>query len=40
LHQEITVRGGTVEQRSFPDYEMVRLENAPRVPCRVRVVVK
>jgi isoquinoline 1-oxidoreductase beta subunit len=31
LHQEITVRGGAVEQRSFPDYEMVRLENAPRV---------
>jgi len=31
LLQEITVRGGAVEQRSFPDYEMVRLENAPRV---------
>jgi isoquinoline 1-oxidoreductase beta subunit len=31
LFQEITVRNGAVEQRSFPDYEMTRLANAPRV---------
>ena len=31
LYHEITVRGGAVEQRNFPDYEMVRLANAPRV---------
>jgi isoquinoline 1-oxidoreductase beta subunit len=31
LFHEITVRGGAVEQRNFPDYEMVRLANAPRV---------
>ena len=31
LFQEITVRGGAVEQHSFPDYEMLRLANAPRV---------
>jgi isoquinoline 1-oxidoreductase beta subunit len=31
LFHEITVRGGAVEQRSFPDYEMIRLANAPRV---------
>jgi len=31
LFQEITVRGGAVVQRSFPDYEMLRLANAPRV---------
>lgn len=31
LFHEITVRGGAVEQRNFPDYDMVRLANAPRV---------
>jgi isoquinoline 1-oxidoreductase beta subunit len=31
LFQEITVRGGAVEQRSFPDYEMIRLADAPTV---------
>jgi isoquinoline 1-oxidoreductase subunit beta len=31
LFQEITVRGGAVEQRNFPDYDMIRLANAPRV---------
>jgi isoquinoline 1-oxidoreductase beta subunit len=31
LFHEITVRDGAVEQRSFPDYEMVRMANAPRV---------
>jgi isoquinoline 1-oxidoreductase beta subunit len=31
LYHEITVRNGAVVQRSFPDYEMVRLANAPRV---------
>jgi isoquinoline 1-oxidoreductase beta subunit len=31
LFQQITVRGGAVEQRNFPDYEMVRLANAPRI---------
>ncbi|MEX1258886.1 MAG: molybdopterin cofactor-binding domain-containing protein [Gemmatimonadota bacterium] len=31
LFHEITVRGGAVEQRSFPDYEMIRLANAPQV---------
>jgi len=31
LFQEITVRGGAVEQRNFPDYDMVRLANAPRI---------
>jgi isoquinoline 1-oxidoreductase beta subunit len=31
LFQEITVRGGAVEQRNFPDYPMVRLADAPEV---------
>jgi isoquinoline 1-oxidoreductase beta subunit len=31
LYQEITVRNGAVVQRSFPDYEMIRLATAPRV---------
>jgi isoquinoline 1-oxidoreductase beta subunit len=31
LFQEITVRNGAVVQRSFPDYEMIRLADAPRV---------
>jgi isoquinoline 1-oxidoreductase beta subunit len=31
LFHEITVRDGAVEQRSFPDYDMIRLANAPRV---------
>ena len=31
LFQEITVRNGAVEQRSFPDFRMVQLANAPRV---------
>jgi isoquinoline 1-oxidoreductase subunit beta len=31
LYQEITVRGGAVEQRSFPDYRMIQMSNAPRV---------
>ena len=31
LFHEITVRNGAVEQRSFPDYDMIRLANAPRV---------
>ncbi|MDH3208542.1 MAG: molybdopterin-dependent oxidoreductase [Gemmatimonadota bacterium] len=31
LYHEITVRNGAVEQRSFPDYPMIQLSNAPRV---------
>ena len=31
LFHEITVKDGAVVQRSFPDYDMVRLANAPRV---------
>jgi isoquinoline 1-oxidoreductase beta subunit len=31
LFHEITVRNGAVEQRSFPDYRMIQLANAPRV---------
>lgn len=31
LFHAITVRNGAVEQRNFPDYEMIRLANAPRV---------
>ena len=31
LFQEITVRDGAVVQRSFPDYRMIQLANAPRV---------
>jgi len=31
LFHEITVRGGAPVQRNFPEYEMVRLANAPRV---------
>lgn len=31
LYHEITVQGGAVVQRSFPDYDMIRLANAPRV---------
>ena len=31
LFHEITVERGAVVQRSFPDYDMIRLANAPRV---------
>jgi isoquinoline 1-oxidoreductase beta subunit len=31
LFHAITVRDGAVEQRNFPDYEMIRLANAPHV---------
>jgi len=31
LFHEITVQGGAVVQRNFPDYDMVRLANAPRI---------
>jgi isoquinoline 1-oxidoreductase subunit beta len=31
LLQEITVRNGAVEQRSFPDYPMITLADAPRI---------
>jgi isoquinoline 1-oxidoreductase beta subunit len=31
LFQEITVRGGAVVQRNFPEYDMVRLATAPEV---------
>jgi isoquinoline 1-oxidoreductase beta subunit len=31
LFQEITVSNGAVVQRSFPDYPMIQLANAPRV---------
>ena len=31
LFHEITVRGGAVENRNFPDFNMVRLAQAPRV---------
>ena len=31
MFQEITVRDGAVVQRSFPDYRMIQLANAPRV---------
>jgi len=31
LFQEITVRNGAVLQRSFPDYDMIRLADAPRL---------
>jgi isoquinoline 1-oxidoreductase beta subunit len=31
LFHEITVRDGAVVQRNFPDYDMLRLANAPRV---------
>jgi isoquinoline 1-oxidoreductase beta subunit len=31
LYHAITVRNGAVEQRNFPDYDMVRLANAPKV---------
>ena len=31
LFHEISVRGGAVVQGNFPDYDMVRLANAPRV---------
>ena len=31
LFHEITVESGAVVQRSFPDYDMIRLANAPRV---------
>ena len=29
LHGEITLQGGAILQRNFPDYEMMRLANAP-----------
>jgi isoquinoline 1-oxidoreductase beta subunit len=31
LYHQITVRGGAVEQRNFPDYRMVRLAEAPHI---------
>lgn len=31
LFHEITVRGGAVVQKNFPEYEMIRLADAPRV---------
>jgi len=31
LHQEITVRNGAVVERNFPDYEMLRLADTPRI---------
>ena len=31
LFQEITVQDGAVVQRSFPDYDMIRLADAPRL---------
>jgi len=31
LFHKITVRHGAVEQQNFPDYDMIRLANAPRV---------
>jgi isoquinoline 1-oxidoreductase beta subunit len=31
LFHEITVQRGAVVQRSFPDYDMIKLANAPRV---------
>ncbi len=30
LFGEITVEGGAIQQRNFPDYEMLRLHNAPQ----------
>ncbi|HYA73423.1 MAG TPA: molybdopterin cofactor-binding domain-containing protein, partial [Roseiarcus sp.] len=31
LFGKITIRGGRVEQRNFPDYGVVRLSQAPRI---------
>ena len=31
LYGEITLKGGAVEQKNFPDYEMLRMAEAPRV---------
>jgi isoquinoline 1-oxidoreductase subunit beta len=31
LHHEITLKGGIVEQNSFPDYPMLQMHEAPRV---------
>lgn len=31
LYQEITVRNGAVEQRSFPDFRMVQMRDAPEI---------
>ena len=31
LFHEITVRGGAVENRNFPDFNMVRFAQAPRI---------
>jgi isoquinoline 1-oxidoreductase beta subunit len=35
LHGEITLRGGMVEQANFPDYDMVRLADAPRMDVHI-----
>jgi len=31
LYQEVTVRNGAVEQRSFPDFRMVQMRDAPNI---------
>jgi isoquinoline 1-oxidoreductase beta subunit len=35
LYGEITLRGGMVEQANFPDYDMIRLADAPRMDVHI-----
>ncbi len=35
LHGEITLAQGRVQQASFPDYDMVRLAQAPRIEVHI-----
>ena len=35
LYGEITIKGGAVEQKNFPDYEMLRMADMPRVETHI-----
>ena len=35
LHGEITLKGGAVEQRNFPQYDMLRMAQAPLIETHI-----
>jgi len=35
LYGEITIKGGAVEQKNFPDYEMLRMADMPRIETHI-----
>jgi isoquinoline 1-oxidoreductase beta subunit len=35
LYGEITVKAGAVEQKNYPDYDMVRMADAPRIETHI-----